>query len=173
MTAVAALYVRRDSVYRDLGCDCYDEGRDARSYSGLLPVVAHPSCRTWSRLRSFSKAPVSERFLALHAIEVVRRVGGVVEHPAGSALWSELGLVPGRRDAFGGLLIHVWQSWWGHRAPKATGFYVVGAEIPPMPFSLGEPGGRVELMGKREREATPLSLAKWLVDLASSCKVRP
>lgn len=166
---VAALFVHSDSHYRDLGCDCYDIGRDARSYVGPLPVVAHPPCRAWGRLRHMAKPRVDERDLAFFAIATVRAFGGVLEHPAGSKLFEHLP-APGWRDAAGGWVLPVMQSWWGHRAPKRSLLYVVGVEprdIPPMPFELGEPAGRVERMGRRERERTPPAFATWLVDLAA------
>lgn len=62
---VAALYVRRDSPYKALpDVECYDVDRDARSYAGPWPVVAHPPCRAWGRLRHMAKPRVDERDLA-------------------------------------------------------------------------------------------------------------
>jgi len=101
---------------------------------------------------------------------------------------------PGQRDAFGGWTLPIVQSWWGHRAEKATWLYIVGcapAEVPQMPMLLGESshvitqcrtvsGGRLRkgMRGwrpectKAEREATPPALAAWLVDLAAACSVQ-
>lgn len=36
---VAALYVRKDSIYKALVVECYDIERDARSYRGCYPVA--------------------------------------------------------------------------------------------------------------------------------------
>lgn len=77
---VAVLFARRRSVYHTMaGCDVYCERRDARNYAGCLPVVAHPPCRAWSRLRAFAKPRPGERDLAFFALEQVRRCGGVLE----------------------------------------------------------------------------------------------
>jgi len=124
-----------------------------------------------------SKATTEERQLAFHAVGAVRRCGGVLEHPAWSSLWREAGLpLPGEPlDAAGGWTLPVFQGHAGHRAPKDTWLYIVGINrraLPSFPFGLGHPPGRVELMGKREREATPPDFARWLVDLATACDRR-
>lgn len=179
--AVAVLFARADSVYKTLqGCEVYDAGRDARTYGGGWPVVAHPPCRAWGRLRTFAKPRDDEKDLARWSVQMVRQCGGVLEHPEGSSLWEDQGLPrPGRgRDHFGGWTFAAPQSWWGHRATKASWFYVVGIgprDLPEIPFRMG--GGEIDVpnLGKAAREHTPQALAEWLVELASSCdeKTRP
>lgn len=191
--SVAVLFARADSNYKALpGTDVWDIERDARRYRGQAPVVAHPPCRAWGRLRALAKPRPDEKELAIFAVAEVRRCGGVLEHPAHSTLWSAAGLpMPGQVDEFGGWTLPIVQSWWGHRAEKATWLYIVGvapAQVPPMPIVLGEsthvitqsrgrrgvrmkkgmPGWRPECT-KPEREHTPPQLAAWLVDLAGRC----
>lgn len=173
----AALYVRADTVYKQIaGVDCWDIDRDARGFDGPLPVVAHPPCRAWGRLRGMAKPRHDEKALGFHAVDCVRRFGGVLEHPAYSLLWDESGMPkPGYGvDAFGGWTFPVMQQWFGHRAPKSTWLYVVGCnpkDLPGYGIILGLAAGRVELMGRAERERTPKKFAEWLVDLASRCKL--
>lgn len=188
MKPVAVLFARADSVYKRLrGCDVWDEARDARRWPGGAPVVAHPPCRLWGRLRHMAKAPAAERELAPLAVANVRRYGGVLEHPAGSRLWDECGLpMPGAApDEWGGWTLEAPQHWWGHRAEKLTWFYIVGCDqrhIPPVQPSLleathvintklrqGDPGYRPSVT-HAEREHTPPALAEWLVDLARRCE---
>lgn len=171
---VAALYVRSDSVYRSIGVDCWDIGRDARRYSGPCPVVAHPPCRAWGRLRGFAKPRADEKALGLRAVWQVRKFGGVLEHPASSLLFMAAGgCRPGTRaDMFGGWIMPVMQQDFGHKAPKATWLYIVGcspSDLPAYGLRLGLVGGRVASMGKAERERTPVDFARWLVDIAARC----
>ncbi|PAT34978.1 hypothetical protein CK625_12610 [Vandammella animalimorsus] len=162
------------------GVDVWDMPRDARRWPGGNPVVAHPPCRAWGRLRQFARPRPDEAGLALWAVQQVRQWGGVLEHPQGSLLWRAAHMPPpGMRDAWGGWTLPIHQHWWGHRAQKATWLYIVGCDpraIPAMPIALGQPThvvasrrrGRPEIT-KAEREHTPLALAMWLVDLASRC----
>lgn len=183
---IAVLFARSDSIYKSLpGCDVYDIERDALTWPGGSPVVAHPPCRAWGSFAWRARPREGERECAPWAVEQIRLHGGVLEHPAASKLWPEHGLPePGRRDAWGGWTLPVNQHWWGHRASKRTRLYIVGCEphrIPDMPMVLGEPAhvigdsGRASMGTKRpeiskaEREATPPDFAAWLVDLARRC----
>jgi len=184
------LFARRDSIYKTLRADVYDEDRDARTWHRCAPVVAHPPCRGWGRLRKFAKVKPHELDLARFAVQVVRRCGGVLEHPESSALWTDMALpFPGQGiDEHGGWTLPVSQWWWGHRAEKRTWLYIVGVHpgsLPDLPLRLGEPyfvvarsprsdgsrkvkgdrDWRPEL-GKAEREETPPEFATWLLELA-------
>lgn len=184
MKTVAVLFARGDSVYKTFPeCDVFDAERDARTYAGGLPVVAHPPCRAWGAFAMFAKPREDEKALAPWAVDMVRRNGGVLEHPAASRLWPELGLPePGQGfDKFGGWTLGIHQHWWGHRAEKKTRLYIAGCsprDIPDIPMSLGYPThviGDVGRAGKNkrpevskaEREHTPPQLALWLCDLAA------
>lgn len=191
MTRVAVLFARRDSVYKSFPCcDVYDADRDALTFPGGMPVIAHPPCRGWGNLRHMSNATQEEKDLAVWAVGQVRRWGGVLEHPKRSKLWPHVGLpMPGEgRDEFGGWTLGIPQQWWGHRAEKLTLLYIVGCapkDIPPLPLVLGEaectistctrmpcggrrPARRPEV-SKAEREHTPIALAEWLYRLAQRC----
>lgn len=178
---VAVLFARRDSIYKSIpGVDVYDEDRDARTFYGHYPVIAHPPCRAWGRLRAFAKPQPHEKDLARFAVNMVRQNGGVLEHPAHSLLWPDMSLPsPGTYDQFGGWTLPVVQYWWGHRAMKATFLYIVGvrpSQLPEMPLAIGDSPCVVETTSgslkkrlaitKEEREATPEQFARWLIDLA-------
>lgn len=167
---VAALFCCRSGPYAALGCDVFDVERDARTFDLACPVVAHPPCRAWGKLRGFARPRPDERDLAVWALWVVRLCGGVLEHPASSRLWAWFGLRPGVRDEFGGLLTVVHQAAYGHRAPKLTGLYCVGCEVVPAVAWGQLPLGRVERMGRAERERMPVDLARELVRAASGVR---
>jgi len=171
--SVAALYVESRGPYPRLVADWYDEQRDARTYAGPGPVVAHPPCGPWSRLRALCKAGEEQRQLAIRAVEQVRAYGGVLEHPAFSALWDYMHLPRPESlfaDQFGGRSYLVAQGDYGHKAPKLTWLYAV--RLGPCPFRAVEfgrdPGGRVESIGKFARKATPETFAEMLVAWAAT-----
>lgn len=154
---LAALFVCASSPYWDLGLDCYDSQRDALTYQGGGRVIAHPPCRAWGRYKNRAKPRPGEKELALWALELVRRNGGVLEHPASSSLWSHLR--PGETS----FLIR--QCDFGHRAEKLTRlFYARMPRVPLIPDPVSGPFVLVENMGRQERERTPLALARWLVN---------
>ncbi len=177
------------------GVDVYDINRDARTWPGGAPVVAHPPCRAWGAYSGLAKPRDDEKGLAPWAIEQVRRWGGVLEHPKGSKLWDHLGLPNAFRretDEWGGWTLQVNQHWWGHKAAKPTWLYICGLRtalpvlpLPPYPevthviqcaskrpdgtrVAKGDADWKPELP-KRERELTPPLFAQWLVDLARLC----
>lgn len=165
---IAALFVRRDSTYKTWpGVDCYDEDRNALTWRGGCPGIFHPPCRSWAKLKHFAKPLPGERELALWSVDMVRRFGGVMEHPLHSDVWRSSSFRSfGIRDDFGGVLISVNQADFGHRAFKATALYIVGAPVPALPFVLASSSRTVENMGRAERERTPGAFASLLVNLA-------
>lgn len=183
---VAVLFARKDSIYKQLpDADVWDIERNALTWPGGAPVVAHPPCRAWGRLRTFAKPRPGEKELALWSVDQIRMYGGVLEHPAGSLLWKEKPLPePGQTDAWGGWTLTVSQWWWGHKADKLTRLYICGAnpaQLPAIPYCMGEAthviaqsNRRQKLrvrpeVSKKEREATPPDLAVWLMDVARIC----
>ena len=174
---VAVLFTRERSCYgRFPDVDLYPKSRDALTFPGGMPVVAHPPCRAWGRYRHKAKASVAERDLAFFAIEQVRQNGGVLEHPSGSRLWAEAGLpLPGRApDRFGGYSLSIEQRWFGHRAIKPTWLYLCGVPCEPArPAWVCAQPIPVEHMGRAERERTPLPLAAWLLAMAREVSAPP
>lgn len=141
---IAALYVERGGVYYGLpGVDPWDEKRDARTYPGPWPVVAHPPCARWSRLAGFTEARFGLRrgedggcFAA--ALEAVRTWGGVLEHPAFSRAFDVYGLPEPIWEGGwtlgldGGASCYVEQGRYGLPVKKATWLYAYGVELPEL-----------------------------------------
>ena len=156
---IAALYVEADGVYFDIdGVDPWDASRDARTYEGDAPVVAHPPCKRWGRYYSGGPSAKTRRhrgddggcFAA--AVWAVRTFGGVIEHPEASSAWRWFGWpAPPRRggwvraDEFGGWTCCVEQLRYGHRAVKATWLYAVSDCLPSLDWGKSPAGAGARL----------------------------
>lgn len=165
---VAILCASRNSVYHTLpDVEVYDVDRDARSFPGGMPIVAHPPCRSWSKyMRHFAKPQPGERDLALWCCDQLRKCGGVLEQPAGSLLFEAAGL----HDAGDVWITTVYQSWWGHQVKKATWLAFCGVDpvTVDVPLVLRNTIGDNHrwLWNKPMRSATPPQFAAWLVHQA-------
>jgi hypothetical protein len=203
---IAALYVgdQPDDPYVGLeGVDVWGVTRDARGYTGPHPVVAHPPCERWGRYWSGGPSVRVKRELGddggcfAHALESVRRWGGVLEHPEASHAWRAFGLERPPRtggwvvaDDRGGWTCCVEQGHYGHRARKATWLYACGVELPALTWGPSE-GVRLECgfhsseerhaaraagvapvkrLTARERWATPVAFRDVLVAMARSAR---
>jgi hypothetical protein len=192
---IAALYVQRNGAYYGIDdVDPWDEKRDARLYDGPYAVVAHPPCSRWCRL-----AAINEKRWGFmrgedggcfqHALETVRRVGGVLEHPAFTDAWKAFGLPrPPRAGGWvqgecGGWVCHVEQSHYGHRARKATWLYAFNVKLPDLRWGPGTASARIgncfmnahrtpsdakPRLTKKEASATPPEFRSVLLAMARS-----
>lgn len=156
---IAALFVETSGIYADRpGVDVWDITRDARTYAGPHPVVAHPPCQRWGRYWSGGPSARVRRVLGdddgcfAAALAAVRRWGGVLEHPEASHAWAHFGLArPPRSGGWvrAGLFDPGWtccveQGHYGHVARKATWLYAV-LLIPPPLLRWGSCGQRLRL----------------------------
>lgn len=175
---ISVLFVRRDSAYkRDPTLDVYDADRDALTFKGANPVIAHPPCRSWGKLAHMAKPREGERELALWAVDRVRANGGVLEHPKGSRLWCEANLPIGDQlDKYGGFTLEIDQYDFGHVAPKKTLLYIVGVSrdklpaLPPKNTAIptrsiaGNIKGTIRCT-QYQREYTPELLIEFLTNI--------
>ena len=196
VAAVAVLYAYADGPYAGLdGVDVWDVTRDARTYAGTDPVVAHPPCSRWCRLAGLVEARWGhvrgeDGGTFAHALASVRAWGGVLEHPAYSDAWAAFGLpVPPRhggwvRGICGGWACHVEQGRYGHAAKKATWLYALGVELPAMRWGsdldteskalvswCGNHTRADEVrprVGKRAASETPVEMREALIGMARS-----
>ena len=174
---VSALFVNKDSVYKRLGIDSWDQDRDALNFTGSHAVICHPPCRAWGRLRHFAKPALGEKDLALFALSLVRKNGGILEHPRSSKLWEYINLYG--FDNYGGYAIHINQHWFGFPAEKKTILYIVGLpskRLPLIPlnfdvvrFTICSSKSRFETgkkeLNKKNNAETPSQLASWLIEV--------
>lgn len=89
INTVSVLWVRRDSVYKIIsGTDCWDVDRDANKYEGSNPIIGHPPCGPWGKLRHVCN---ESQLHGIKAMDFVHNYGGVVEQPVGSQLFKKYG----------------------------------------------------------------------------------
>ena len=203
---VAALFVETDGAYFKLpNVDPWDVKRDARSYTGPHPVVAHPPCHLWVNMAAVNWKRYQRQLPAWYpggndgacfnfALTVVRRWGGVLEHPAGSHAWKAYGLMRpevGRWSHFwsadtndgpyrSNWVTEVWQSAYGHKARKRTWLLYSGRSEPPTLDWSSKAGShqvgwfdRIKpTLSKREASATPAAFRDLLISLAARSGVR-
>ena len=142
---IAALYVTAGGCYDNLpGVDPWDESRDARTYTGPHPVIAHPPCQRWGRFwHGSTRKPHQYRlgddggcFEA--ALWSLISWGGVLEHPADSRAWDAFGLgKPPRsggwvRGQYGAWSAYVEQGHYGHFSRKPTWLLASGVDLPDL-----------------------------------------
>ena len=153
---IAALYVETDGCYFGLpGIDPWDELRDARTYAGPYPVVAHPPCQRWGKLWAGQplhikrtgqrKVKGADGGCFAAALAAVRKWGGVLEHPWGSHAWKTFGIaIPSRKggwikaDEYDGWTCCVEQGRYGHYARKPTLLLAYHVELPELDWGIGE-----------------------------------
>lgn len=199
---VAALFVETDGCYFNLPeVDPWDEQRDARTYAGPWPVVAHPPCERWGRYAEGGPASRVRKIKGddngcfAAALSAVRRWGGVLEHPEGSGAWAAHGLIDPPRH--GGWVVADWQGGWtccteqghyGHPAQKPTWLYAVGVELPSIAWGRSNPeipewrsdrwkaraakDGICVLLSSKQRRATPLPFRDLLLSIARTAQIK-
>lgn len=191
---VAALYVERNGAYYGLeNVDPWDVERDARTYAGPFPVVAHPPCDRWNLLSAVNHkrwgygiddAADEGRFE--FALAAVRRWGGVLEHPAETRAFKRY-RIPEPVSGAGGWQLTIDGDWvtevnqaaYGHRARKRTWLLYHGETPPPaldwrdvhgthrvgfgFPADTDRPLPRIK---QKEALATPAAFRDLLISIA-------
>lgn len=183
---ISVLFVRRNSTYFEYDdIEVYTARRNALTFDFQSSIIAHPPCRLWSKMSHFSNADPLEKTLGIYAINAARIVGGIVEHPAGSRLFKYMDCgTPSRPDAYGGYIISINQSWFGHPCQKRTYLYICGlpySDIPPITpnfsphtHTVGSATSKTKLIqaSQRIREYTPPALCEWLISTARMIQER-
>ena len=195
---IAALYVQKDGAYYGIdGVDPWDEERDARLYDGPWPVVAHPPCNTWSVLAPSNvaqgniKAVGDDGGCFEHALETVRKYGGVLEHPAYTLAWGAFGLLKPQGSGWSrslyddGWVCEVSQWHYGHRAAKKTWLYAADCRLPSLNWDYNvypthraghDPIAKSPSLIRiphHEASDTPEPFKQILIDMARSVKQQP
>jgi hypothetical protein len=201
MSNVQALFIDPAGIYPQIlgPANCWGPERDARTYQGTDPVVAHPPCQLWTNMAAVNfkrypkekNRPGNDQGCFLRALTMLVRNGGVLEHPAGSKAFAAHGLPKPQRGSWqkhttlpNGLtvwLTEVSQCAYGHRARKRTWLIYCGWS-PPRALDWSEPPYTHQIghdstqkrpkpsLGKKEACASPRAFALTLIGLAQWCR---
>ena len=184
MRTVAALYVEPAGPYADFdGVEVWDEVRDARTYAGPHPVVAHPPCLRWAIMSNCrQKRDGQDDGCFAAALASVRNYGGVLEHPAHSLAWRWFGLmlppIGGGwvyADWVGGWTCYVDQGYYGHASRKPTWLYALGCDLPSLTWGDSAAPRNIARIGhgSQMRSCTPAPFRDLLLSMARSADGRP
>jgi hypothetical protein len=173
------LFTKENSIYEQLGCECYGKERNALTYTGDKPVIAHPPCRAWGTMKHWAKPEIGEKELALWAFDLVNKNGGILEHPLRSELWKTVNTSTGH-------LFPINQLDFGHVCTKPTMLYISGLQtlssLPTIPLTFKQPTHKIQSMksefgrklkwaNKNQREGTPEKLAQWMIDIINLIEI--
>lgn len=156
---ISVLCALPNSVYKTIpGVDVWDAQRDAFYFTGSNPVIVHPPCQQWSRLKAFAKPNPDEKELAYHCLKIVIRNGGIFEHPMGSSFFKEVGIKP---------TLSVDQHWFGYAARKRTWLYF--AQVRPLALPLNFDCVQISDITKMsydsgDRSRTTEHFATWMLE---------
>lgn len=192
MSTVAALFVATGGAYFGIpDVDPWDESRDARTYRGPHPVVAHPPCARWCKpLAKVNETRYGHKVgddggCFRHALLMVAALGGVLEHPAHTYAWDYFHLPKPKRGEWikqGSVWVtEVSQSAYGHKARKRTWLLYSGRQ-PTSEVDWSDPPGThltswlqrtrrvAPRITKKEADKTPEAFRDLLLALARSAR---
>lgn len=190
---ITALFVESNGVYFcDKRIDPFDIKRNALTYSGFNPVIAHPPCQLWGKMAKVNykrwggehNRPGNDGGCFKFALDSVNRCGGVLEHPAQTYAFQAYSIPKPVRGRWLQIDIktwvcEVWQSAYGHKANKATWLYYSGI-LEPFDLDWKRPIGSHQIgfqdrrgksrnkptLSKKDANATPERFKEMLIRLA-------
>lgn len=135
--------------------DLFTAERDMLDFDFGCPVIAHPPCAQWSRLRAFSKPDSDTKALAFWCKLAVDRCGGILEHPHGSLFM--------RQHVGYSKCSSVNQSWFGFPGRKPTLLYCNKVRLLSHPLSFDVPPVRnISDLSSSLRSLCSVEFNTWL-----------
>ena len=153
---IAILCASEKSNYFKLeGLDIYTASRSAYSFNSDYPVIAHPPCAQWSRLRKFATQNEHQKQLGIFCVQKIFANGGILEQPCGSTLFAAAGVRPN-------LSIH--QTWFGLPVRKRTYLWFYKIKPLAVPLCFDAPVRKFNNLTTQQRSETTLQLCNWLTE---------
>lgn len=150
---------KQSNYFKCPDADCYDAARDMHTYSGSSPVICHPPCRNFVKVRINVKFSQGELDIARRCYDLVQLYGGIIEQPKWSIMFDWLGIKP---------TLCIDQSWFGLNYSKQTWLYFKDVKPLRFPLSLDLPQKQQKSITSSMRSRQPLGLCHWLIDCCKS-----
>lgn len=174
----AVLFASKNSIYKTFEeADVYDIDRNALSFNSSIPIIAHPPCRSFSRLSHFSNPTKEELIYPAFCLLKIYENGGIFEHPAFSKVFDIYNLPkPGHKNKFG-FTISIDQRWFNLPVIKNTWLFISGCsinEIPPTTlnfnaieyqWSPNKNKNKLKHLPKSFRAKTTIEFASYLISI--------
>jgi len=155
---IHVLCVQDNSNYfRIHGLDLWTKERNAYNFRGSGKIIAHPPCQQWSKLYKFAKDNPEEKGLAPFCWDLVKKHGGIFEHPEGSQFIKLI-----RKDT-AARFYRFDQSWFGFPAKKSTILAFVDC-YPATYKALGFVSRKVSSLHSHDRSKMTLEFCQFLVN---------
>jgi hypothetical protein len=123
-------------------------------FNESIPVIAHPPCAQWSKLRSFAADNKKEKDLAMFCLETIQANGGIFEHPEGSAFFKYAAIKP---------TISIDQHWFGFPCRKRTYLYFSQCIPDAVPLCFDSYQKKFSQLTMPQRSFTTMLLAQWFI----------
>jgi len=159
---IAILCVDESSNYYQLSkkynLDIYSASRSMLLFNDSCPVICHPPCAQWSRLKNFAHVNDELKKLAPLCYDIVNSNGGILEHPSGTSLFKTV-------KADTNKILSVDQHWWNFPARKRTYLYFHKVKPISFPLNLNAYPGKVSLnIPTQMRSRGTIEFNEWLIN---------
>lgn len=166
---VAVLCAAKESNYYYIkGLDIYDIKRNAFNFNSSLPIICHPPCAQFGKLRGLSNYNKTHLDLADFCIEKLLINGGILEHPYNSNLIKKVIL------NYNVIHLKTYLSYFGFDSPKPTSllfFKNTFYHTSNLRINTFFIDSKFHKLAKKNRSETPILMCQYLVDCIRLSKI--
>jgi hypothetical protein len=154
--SISVLCVCKNSNYELFPyLDLWNAERNVYLFNSGNPVIAHPPCAQWGKLKYFAKENQLEKKLAIWCFELVLMNGGIFEHPEGSTIFKYMGYKP---------TMSVNLNWFGSPFKKTTYLFFNRFKPAAFPLNFDAITQKVQDVScKNDRNKTPVKMIEFFL----------